>query len=168
MGGINRGVGGTRDGGSWKGGGYRNEVMLIRQDGNRGFSRIIDDLDMFDRPTYTESNFAGSGLDLEFKICTISMRPSRNSTQIIGGSTQIIGGKAKKSSGHTNPNKAIDGNLNQRWDGGSISETLDERKPWWEWTLEQEEEVDFVKVFNFLDLPHRLGSSSLLRTKFQC
>jgi len=63
---------------------------------------------------------------------------------------QITGGIASQSSTlyGANATRAIDGNKDQLWSGGSVTHTEEEIDPWWKWTLDQSEEVQGVVIYN--------------------
>ncbi|PAA76693.1 hypothetical protein BOX15_Mlig011689g1 [Macrostomum lignano] len=64
--------------------------------------------------------------------------------------------------------KAIDGNTNRNWNGGSCTATGD-NNGWWEAQFDVTVRVDFVSLWNRANCcPHRLGNFQLLMDGAEC
>eukprot|EP00548_Thalassiothrix_antarctica_P009548 CAMPEP_0194158756 /NCGR_PEP_ID=MMETSP0152-20130528/77447_1 /TAXON_ID=1049557 /ORGANISM="Thalassiothrix antarctica, Strain L6-D1" /LENGTH=1354 /DNA_ID=CAMNT_0038868245 /DNA_START=102 /DNA_END=4166 /DNA_ORIENTATION=+ len=121
---------------------YDDTVVIIQQWEESGRSQVLASLDETNS-IYTYPNYIGDSYDLVVKVCDIVNPP------IIKG-TQITGGVASQSStsGGAVAERAIDGNKDQTFAGGSVTHTEKEQDPWWKWTLDQPEEVGSVTIYN--------------------
>ncbi|MCL1920572.1 MAG: SUMF1/EgtB/PvdO family nonheme iron enzyme [Kiritimatiellaeota bacterium] len=59
--------------------------------------------------------------------------------------------------------RAIDGNTDTKWGGGSITHTPEDRKnPWWEVDLGAEKAIDKIMVWNREEIPQRLDGAAVI------
>ncbi|KAL7545370.1 hypothetical protein ACHAWF_009704 [Thalassiosira exigua] len=125
---------------------YGNEVVIIQQWGEGGKSRVLAHLNEDNRVVTFQKDSLYTDFDVVLELCEISYAP------IVTG-PQIIGGTATQSStaAGAEASRAIDGNLDQTWAGGSVTHTTgddEDLDPWWKVTYNQSQEVEHVRILN--------------------
>ena len=132
---------------------YGDQVVVVQQWGKGGKSKVLATLDE-ENDAFTFSNEFYE-FDIVVKVCDVFIAP-------IATGPQITGGTASQSSTSVNAeaDRAIDGNLDQSWLGGSVTHTNGEEDPWWTLTFDQVEKLEHIRIYNRGDCcEHRLNNA---------
>jgi len=124
--------------------------VIVQQWGESERSKVLAHLTTDESNRRVEFNRLKlyTDFDIAVEVCDVIFAPV-----ITGPQIDVTGGNATQSStaAGAEATRAIDGNLDQSWLGGSVTHTSGDEEdldPWWELSLDEAQEVQHVRIFN--------------------
>lgn len=130
---------------------------------NGGSQKVIsENVDAFSKKTISVCGVSGNNVEIiiqgktsvgseTYYIQNIKISEDDDNDDNNGGTQNLAlsGNASQSSTAHGGvASRAIDNNTNGNWGGGSITHTQDQNQPWWQVKLQQDSNIEQIKIFN--------------------